>query len=129
MAALMTVEFFEAMQFSPQVTSAPERHMVEILSPHSADESFYESVREWYMGHSLNVGDLEYSKIGLPPMETEQRIIVTADVSWRPRAPDCPVEHSTQCGSIDGSSVYTKANNSAGELVHSDENPMPLKYQ
>ena len=83
MAALMIVEFFEVMQFSPQVTSAPEWHMVEILSPDCADESFHERVREWYMGHSLNFSDLEYSKIGLPPMETEQRIIVTADVFRR----------------------------------------------
>jgi len=44
MAALTIVEFFEVMQFSPQVTSAPERHMVEILSPDGADESFHERV-------------------------------------------------------------------------------------
>ena len=77
MAALIIVEFFEVMQFSPQVTSVPEKHMVEILSPDCADESFHERVREWYMGRSLNFGDLEYSKIGLLPMETEQWIIVT----------------------------------------------------
>ena len=83
MAALMIVEILEVMQFSPQVTSAAEKHMVEILSSDRADESFHERVREWYMGHSLNFSDLEYSKIGLPPMETKQRIIVTADVFWR----------------------------------------------
>jgi hypothetical protein len=71
MAALMIVEFFEVMQSFPQVTSAPKRHMVEILAPDCADESFHERVREWYMGHSLDFGDLEYSEIGLPPMETE----------------------------------------------------------
>lgn len=83
MAALMIVEFFEVMQFSPQVPGSPERFMVEIFSPDSANESFHERVRKRYMGHSLNFGDLEYPEIGLPPMETEQRIIVTADVSRR----------------------------------------------
>ena len=83
MAAPMIVEFLEVMQFSPHVTSAPERQMVEVLSPDCADESFHERVRERYMGHSLYFGHLEYSNIGLPPMETEQRIIVTADVFRR----------------------------------------------
>ncbi len=83
MAALMIVEILEVMQFSPQVTSAAEKHMVEILSSDRADESFHERVRECYMGHSLNFSDLEYSKIGLTPMEPKQRIIVTADVFRR----------------------------------------------
>ena len=83
MAPLIIVEFFEVMQFSPQVPGAPERYMVEKLSPDRANESFHERVRKRYMGHSLNFGDLEIPEIGLPPMETEQRIIVTADESRR----------------------------------------------
>lgn len=70
MAALMIVEILEVMQFSAQVISAPERHMIEILSPDCADESFYKGMRERDMRHGLNFAYLEHSRIGLPARES-----------------------------------------------------------
>jgi len=129
MAALMIVEFLEVMQFSPQVISAPKRHLIEIFSPDCSNEPFDVSAKEWHIGNGIHSNDVEYSKIGLPSVEMEQRIIVTADVSRRSCAPDCSVEHLTQCGSIDRSRVYAKANFSARELVRNHENPVASEYQ
>lgn len=129
MAALMIVEFFEVMQFSSQVTSAPERYMIEILSPDCADQAFYKRMRERYIGHRLDFANLEYPKIGLPPMEMEQRIVVTADVFGRIGPTDRLAKHPTEYWPIDSSCVHAKANNPSGELIHNDENPVALEYQ
>lgn len=71
MAAIVVVEIPEAVQFSPEVSSIPEGHMVEILSPDRADQSFHKRVREWYIGNGLDFLDLENPKIGFPSMETK----------------------------------------------------------
>ena len=129
MAAVLIVEFSEVMQLFPQVSGAPERYMIEILSPDCADQSFYKRVRERYMRHSLDFADLEYSKIGLPLMETEQRIIVTAEEFWQIGPTDRLAKHPTEYWTIDSSCVYAKANDLARELVHDDENPVALEYE
>ncbi len=81
------------------------------------------------MRNSLNFGDLEYSKIGLPSMETEQRIIVTADVFRWTRPTNRLAKHPTEYWAIDSSCVYAKANYSTRELVHDNENLVAFKYQ
>ena len=80
MAAMVVVESLEAMQFSPQISSIPEGHTVEELSPDRPDKSFHERVGDWHMRHSFDFCDLKYSKIGHPPMETKERIVIGAHV-------------------------------------------------
>ena len=113
MAALVVVEFFEAIKFALQVASIPKRYAVEILSPDCADEPFHKRVRERYMGHGLYFGCLKYSKISFPLMEPEQGIIIAADIPRRSGSTDRMVEHSAQRWSIDGPGLYTEANDSA----------------
>ena len=129
MAALIIVKLFEVMQLFPQVSGAPERHMVEILSPDCADESFHKRVRERHVRHSLDFGDLEYSEIGLPPMEAEQRIIVTAEVFRRIGPTDRLAKHPTEYSTIDSPCVYPKADDLTRALVHNDENPVALENE
>lgn len=103
--------------------------MIEILSPDCADESFYKGMRERYKRHKLNFAYLEYSKIGLPPMEAEQRIIVTAKISRRIGPTDRLAKHLTECWAIDSSCAYANADDSAGELIHDHENPVALENE
>jgi len=129
MAAMVVVESLEAMQFSPQISSIPEGHTVEELSPDCPDKSFYERVGDWHMRHSFDLCDLKNSKIGRPLVETEQRIVIGAHVFRFFRSTSCLVEHPTEGWSIDTARMYAKANNSAGELVHDNENPVALEDQ
>ncbi len=62
-------------------------------------------------------------------MEPEQWVIITADISRRSSSTDRMVEHSAERWSIDGPSLYTKANDLARELIHDDEYPMALEYE
>ena len=80
MAALVVVEILEAKKLALQVASVPKRYEVEILAPDRADESFHERVRQRHMRHCLHFRYIEYSKIGLPAMESKQRIIVGAEI-------------------------------------------------
>ena len=82
MAALLVVELFKAEKLVLQVASSPKGHEVEVLSSDSPDESFHERVRNWYVRNSFHFGYLEYSKVSLPSTESEQRIIIAADVFW-----------------------------------------------
>ena len=96
MAALVVVELLKAKQFALQVAGSPKGHEVEVLSPDCPDESLDERMRNRQVGHSLHFGYLEYSKVGLPPMESEQRIMIAADVFWRTGPTDRTVEHPTK---------------------------------
>ncbi len=62
-------------------------------------------------------------------MESEQGIIITTNIFRRSGATDRMVEHSTQRWSVDGSSLYTEANDSARELIHDDEYPMAFENE
>ena len=52
-----------------QVTSAPERNLVEIFSTDRADQSFDKWVRQRNVWHSLYLRHIEYSQVGLPLVE------------------------------------------------------------
>ena len=80
MAAMVVIEIPEGVQFSRQVSSIPEGHTVEELSPDRADKSFHERVGDRHKRHSFDFCDLKYAKIGRPPVEAEQRIVIGAHV-------------------------------------------------
>ena len=96
MAPLVVVETLKAKKLALQVASSPEGHEIEVLSPDCPDESLHKRMRNRQVGHSLHIGYLEYSKVGLPPMESEQRIMIAADVFWRTGLTDRTVEHPTK---------------------------------
>ena len=129
MAPLVVVELLIAMQFVLQVAGSPKGHEVEIVAPDCADESLDERMRNRQIGHSLYFGYLEYSKVSLPLMKSEQRIMIAADVFWRAGTTDRTVEHPAERWSIDGPCVYATANDSTCVLIHYDEHPMALENE
>jgi hypothetical protein len=62
-------------------------------------------------------------------MESEQRIIIAADVFWGTGPDDRTVEHSTKRWSIHWARVYIESNNSARALIHDDEHPVAFKHE
>ena len=129
MAPLVVVELLKAKKLALQVASSPKGHDVEILSPDSPDESLDERMRNRQVGHSLYFGYLEYSKVSLPLMKSEQRFMIAADVFWRVGTTDRTVEHPAERWSIDGPCEYAKANDSTCVLIHNDEHPMALENE
>ena len=81
------------------------------------------------MRHSFDFCDLKYAKIGCPPVETEQRIVIGAHEFGLFRLASGSVIHSTQGWAIDTACLYAKTNDSTGELIHDHENPVALEDQ
>ena len=129
MATLVIVEILKAKKLVLQVASSPKGHEVEILSPDGPDEPLHERMRNRQVGHSLYFGHLEYSKVGLPPMEPEQRVMIATDVFRQSNSTDRTAVHSAQRGSIDGPGLDAETNDTARELIHDDEYPMAFENE
>lgn len=62
----------------------PEERAVEVFAPKSPDQSFNEGMRHRGVQHGFEFLDLEDPKVGEPPVESEQRIVIGADPRrWR----------------------------------------------
>ena len=94
------VIFFVQPQFPLQISSSPERHLVEIFSPDRADQSFDEWMRERNVRYCLDLHHIENPEIGVPLVESEQRVVVRAQISWAAKTPSvlssCPLVHMMQ---------------------------------
>ena len=101
-----------------QIGRRPEERVVEELAPNRADQALHEGMRKRGIRNRLDFHYVQDSKIGVPLMESVQRIMVRAEVFWESRAADCSLEHPAQRHSIDDASVAAKANNPPGELVY-----------
>ncbi len=81
-------------------------------------------MREWGIGYRLDFLDFEYSKIGLPLVEPEQRIVIGAEVLRSRLASNGLLEHPAQRHPIDDSGIHAQSNNPARVLVHYDQHPV-----
>jgi hypothetical protein len=54
--------------------------VVEVFAPNRADQSLYEWMRKWHVRNRFDFLHLEYSKIGLPLVESIQRIMIRAEI-------------------------------------------------
>ena len=95
-ASLIIVVIRKTQQLSLQVASGPKGRLVDKFPPDGPYESFHEGVRDWYIGNSLHLHDVEDSQIGLPSMKFEQRIMIAADVLLRSSSTDRSVEHPAE---------------------------------
>lgn len=105
MTPLVIVEIPKAKQLILQVASSPKGHDVEVLSPDCPDESFNERMRNRQVKHGFDFGNLEYLKICLPSVKSEQWVIITADVFRQVGTTDRTIEHPTERESVDGTGV------------------------
>src|SRR5260370_13891591 len=81
-------------------------------------------MRKRHVRNRLDFRHLEYSKIGLPLVESIQRIMIRAEIFGQTLAPNRSMEHPAQRHSIDDAAVDAKSNHATRTLVHHDENPM-----
>jgi len=80
-------------QLRLQVGRGPEQDPVEVLAPNCPDHSLYEGMRKRHVRNSLDFGDPEYPKIGLPMVEAIQRIMIRAEVFWQTAPANRSMKH------------------------------------
>ena len=81
-------------------------------------------MRERHPRNRLDFVHFEYPKIGLPLVESIQRVMVRTEVFGQTVPTDCSLEHTAQRHSINGSGVNAKPDDTTRELVHHHENPI-----
>jgi len=69
------VIFFVQQQFPLQISSSAERYLIEILPADRADRSFDERLRQRDVRYCLDLRHLENPEIGVPKVESEQRVM------------------------------------------------------
>src|SRR5262245_21206024 len=79
MGSVASIVMLELDEFRFQIGCGPEQGSVQELAPNCADESLHERMRQRDARNRLNFGHAEYAKIGLPLMESIQRIMIRAE--------------------------------------------------
>ena len=57
-------------------------------------------MRKWFVRNRLDFRNIEYPKIGLPLVESIQRIMIRAEVFWQTMPANRSMKHPAQCHSI-----------------------------
>ena len=83
MSSMALIVMLKIEQLRLDIGLGPEQDPVEVLAPNCPDQSFYEGMRKRHVRNSLDFGYLEYPKIGLPLVESIQRIMIRAEVFGR----------------------------------------------
>jgi hypothetical protein len=81
-------------------------------------------MRKRHVRNGLDFRHLEYSKIGLPLVESIQRIMIRAEIFGQALSANRSMEHPAERHPIDDAAVDAKPNHATRTLVHHDENPM-----
>src|SRR4249919_2169588 len=80
------------------------------------------------MRHSLDFVDFENPQACLPPVRLEQRIMIGAEMPRCVLTMDGDVEHATDVGAIDGTTMHADADEATRELVHDHEHPVAPEH-
>src|SRR6516164_11125640 len=81
-------------------------------------------MRKRHVRNRLDFGDSEYSKSGLPLVESIQRIMIRAEVFGQTLPANRSMKHPAQRRSIHNAAVDAKPDDASRKLVHHNENPM-----
>jgi hypothetical protein len=74
MGSVAVIVMLELDELCLKISCRPEERAIEELAPDRADQSFDEWVRERCVGNRLDLRHLKDSKIGLPLVESIQRV-------------------------------------------------------
>ena len=124
MGSLAIIVALELGEFCLQIWYCPEQGAVEELAPKCTDQSFHERMRERDIRNRLDFGHSEHSEVGLPLMESIQRIMIRVKAFRRVVPGDRSSEHATQRDAIDDAGVNAETNDAPGKLVHHNQYPM-----
>src|SRR5262249_46100448 len=81
-------------------------------------------MRKRHVRNRFDFLDFEYSKVGLPLVESIQGIMIRAEVFGPTLPANRGMEHPAQRRSSQDAAVNAKSDDAARKLVHHNENPM-----
>src|ERR1017187_5404616 len=111
-------------EFCLQIWRRPEHGAVEEFAPKGADQALHERMRERDRRNRFDFGHSEHSEVGLPLMESIQRIMIRAKAFRRVVPGGRSLEHATQRDAVDDAGVSAETNDAPGKLVHHHQYPM-----
>jgi hypothetical protein len=114
----------EMIQFACQISGIPEEDLVKEFPTYTSDQPFNKRMGHGHMREGRDFLNLQNAKIGLPLRESEERIIVTAEVLRRSHARNGLGEHPAKCNAINGADLNTKSDDPPRVLVHHHHHPM-----
>lgn len=117
----------EGGQLSLQVRRIPKEELIQILGPDASDESFHKRMRPGNQRYRLHRLDAQNPKIGLPALELEERVVIKAQTYGQALPADRAIEHAAERDSVYRNGLDSKADDSATELIHDDQNPVRTK--
>lgn len=121
----MTIKvILELSQFRLQICRRPEQGLVQEFTPHRTDHALHERMRKRHVGNRLDFRYLKDVKIGLPLMESIQRIVIRTEVFGQTAPADRLLKHPAQPRAVNDATLDAKANEATGKLVHHDQHPM-----
>jgi len=107
-----------------QIASVPEKNLVQVFASYGADEPLGERMRYRHIGNGFNLVSFPNPEIRSPLVVAIQGIGVRAEMSGRSLSGCGLIEHSAKSGAIDITGMGTKADDSPGELVHDEKDPV-----
>jgi hypothetical protein len=126
--ARLIVVASESGELALKIQSVPEPEVVQILSPHGADQPFDERVRAGHEGYGLDFLNFEYPQVRSPAMASEQRIVVRTQMLRERLTRSGLVEHATDRHAIDVSRLDANADDPTREQIHDDHDPVALEH-
>jgi hypothetical protein len=117
---------FELIEFSLKIIRVPVEQMVEILAADGSNEPFHEGMRYGDVGHCGHGFYLKDSQVCFPLKELKERVVVETEALGRSTSSHGFIEHSAECGSIDGDGLDSKPDDASRILVH-HQNPMSFQ--
>ena len=128
MDARLIVVASESGELALKIESVPEPEVVQILSPDGADQPFDERVRAGHEGYGIDHVNFEYPQVRSPAMESEQRIVVRAQMLRERLSRYGVVEHATERHAVDVRGLDANADDPAREQIHYDHDPVALEH-
>ena len=111
-------------QLARQVDGIPEEHTVKILSPDRPDQPFNKRMRDRSEWNRLELLDLHHAQVSEPAVKAEKRIVIGTEVFRFTLPGGGSIEHSARRNAIDACGADAKADDTTGEDVHDEQDPM-----
>src|SRR6516164_2418418 len=114
----------EPKEFRLQICCGPEQRAVEELAPNGADQALHERMGQRDIRNHLDLRYLKDSKVGLPLMESIERIMIRTEVFRQVVPAQGPLEHPAQRAAVDSAGADAEPDDTAGKLIHHHQHPM-----
>ena len=122
------VVILKLIQLLFQIAPVPEKNLVQVFASDGADEPLGKRMRYRHIGNGFNRLNFTNPQIRPPLVVAIQGIVVRTEIAGCALADYCLVEHPAKGRAIDIASMHPKSNDSPGELIHDEKNPVGFKH-